>query len=107
MCSFPIVIHFQILKDILFCLFPCLKPIPINHLYFKRMHETFSDSVIPAVTLATHTRDNLMLCKQSMVITTGILATPVRMMDQPSWWIFTYRIPPLLALCPIICYATL
>lgn len=82
MRSFPVIIHLDILKDFTLCLVSRFKPVPVNFFNFQRVYETLSDRVIPAVSFAAHARGDLMPSKQRLIITAGILAAPVRVMNQ-------------------------
>lgn len=80
---FSVIIHLDVLKDFTLGLVSCFKPVPVNFLNFQRVHKTLSDRVVPTVAFAAHARDDLMPFKQRLIITAGILAASVRVMDKP------------------------
>ena len=88
MRSFPVIIHFDILKDFIFSFLPRFKPVAINFLNFQRVDETLGNRVVPTIAFTAHARGNPVFFKQRLVITAGVLTAPVRVMDQPG-----HRIP--------------
>ena len=56
-----VVIHFNVLKDFCFCLFPGPEFHPVYKLYLKRVEETLCHRIIPAVAFFTHAADKLLL----------------------------------------------
>ena len=60
---------------------PVTGPFPL-----QAAEEPLHRSIIPAVTFPTHTANHPMLLQQGLGGMTGILATTIRMMNQPRWW---------------------
>ena len=77
MCSFAVIVHLHVFKDLLLCFFSCFEPAPINLLDFKRVQEAFTDGIVPAVVFAAHARYYQVLLKQLLVITACVLTAPV------------------------------
>ena len=55
----------------------------MNTLNLERMNKTLGDYVIPTIALTAHATDKAMLGQYGFVIVGRVLATPIRMADQP------------------------
>ena len=82
MASETIVEHFNVLKNIRLSFGPGGVMTMINLFGFQRTDTTFHRRIIVAIALTAHTNLKLMLGQQGLIVMAGILAAPVRMMDQ-------------------------
>ena len=84
--AFAVIEHGNIFQYVLLCLVSCLVVSPLNTFLFQTAEETFNNSIIPAITLATHATQYSNDLEQSPERLAGILAATVRMMNQPGLW---------------------
>src|SRR6266567_5034309 len=84
MFSLPIVKHFKVFKHRLPCFCSCLICLLLDTLLLYCSKERFHESIIIAITFSTHADFYAILFEQSLVTRAGILASPVRMMQQTS-----------------------
>lgn len=55
----------------------------MNQLPLQRRKEALYRSIVPAVSFAAHAALDAMLCQQRLVVSAGVLTTPVTVMQQP------------------------
>jgi len=77
MSAIPVVEDLDPLKYFSDCLFSCFKFLPINAFSFQRMEKTFNRSVVPAISLTTHTAKHFVSLEQSLIISTCVLTPPI------------------------------
>src|SRR2546429_8211539 len=65
--------------------YSCLIGLTFNTFLLKGSKETIHERVIVTITFSTHTNLNIMLLEQSEIALDGILASPIRIVHQPSW----------------------
>src|SRR5436190_23294804 len=87
MFSLSIVKHLNILKNRCSSFCSCLIGLMFNTFLLQSSKEGFHERVIVTIALSTHTDLNAMPLKQSEIALTGILASPIRMVHQPSSWV--------------------
>src|SRR6266436_6347850 len=87
MFSLPIVKHFKVFKHRLPCFCSCLIGLLLDTLLLYCSKERFHESIIIAITSSTHADFYSILFEQSLITRAGILASPVRMMQQTSSWL--------------------
>src|SRR5258708_34159198 len=87
MFSLSIVKHFKIFKHRLPCFCSCSICLLLGTLLLYCSKERFHESIIIAITFSTHADFYSILFEQSLVTRAGILASPVRMMQQTSSWL--------------------
>ena len=82
MKTIAVIKHLDVLNHIT----SCIASGTINYVGspfgFQTVKETLRNSIIPAITLSTHTADHTIDAQELLVITTGILASAVRVMNQ-------------------------
>ena len=87
MTSKSIVEHLNIFKDILSGLsLGGVLPMK-DQLGFEGAKETFNGRIVVTITFAAHAIHHLSLCQQKLVIITGVLAAPVRVVQQTGGWL--------------------
>lgn len=85
MSPFSVVVHLDVLKDLAPCFISGFKPAPVNLLDFQRVQKTLADSVVLAVALAAHAWYYLARLKYLLIIIAGVLAAPIRVMNESLW----------------------
>src|SRR5260370_28180288 len=85
MFPLSIVKYLDILKNICYSFCSCLIGLTFNTFLLKGSKEALHESVVITITFSTHTHLNAMPLKQSEIALAGILASPIRMVHQPSW----------------------
>lgn len=95
MFSLSIVKHFKVFKHRLPCFCSCLICLLLDTLLLYCSKERLHESIIIAITFSTHADFYSILFEQRLVTRAGILASPVRVMQQTS------RLP-VAALLPLL-----
>ncbi len=89
MTAFPIVKHFDILKDRPLRLLTGLIGVPVRPLPFERTEKRLHGRVIVAIPFAAHAHHDPCLGQLGLIGATGILAASIRMMQQTAHWMPT------------------
>jgi predicted Kef-type K+ transport protein len=82
-----IVEHFDVVKDILSCLFSVPVGLALDPLALGQLEKTFSDSVIIAVASTAYAAHKVVLLQKGLPVATGVLATLIRMNDYLVLWL--------------------
>ena len=77
MAALPIIEHFEVFKDLLRGLFPCVVLTMMNELPFQGTKEALDAGVVSAIPCATHAGNKTILVKDTLVARGGILTPPV------------------------------
>ncbi len=77
MAALSIIKHFEIFKDLLRGLLPCVILTMMNAFPFQGPKETLDAGVVPAITLATHAGKEPILIKETLVAHGGLRPLPV------------------------------
>lgn len=85
MKPFPIVIHFDVLEDMLFGDDTGYESFTMNGLDLEAVIPAFHSGVIVAVAFITPAANQLMLFEQGLISCRTILAAPIRMNDDFFW----------------------
>src|SRR5215475_747016 len=85
MFSLPIVKHLNILKNRCSSFCSCLVGLTFNTFLLEGSKETLHECIIVTITFSTHADLNAIPLKQSEIALACILASPIRMVHQPSW----------------------
>ena len=76
-----VVIHFNVFKNTLFCLFSAEVEKVINEVYFNGMEKAFRTGIIPAVSTAAHAWAQSVVLAPTVELIAAKLAALVRMDD--------------------------
>lgn len=77
MAALPIIKYFEIFKDLLLGLFPCVVLTMMNEFLFQGTKEALDAGVVPAISFATHAGNETVLVKETLVARGDILTSTV------------------------------
>ena len=83
MAALTIVEHLNVFEDGGFGLCPRSKAALVDHLLLQRCEEAFHRRIVQALALAAHGLREPSLLDQLAIFLTGVLASPVGVVDQP------------------------
>jgi len=78
-----IIEHFNVLKDVLYRLVPCTVPAMIDEFALQCAEEAFDTGIVPIVSLSRHAAGRAVRGEQLLIRRGGILAAPIRVVQQP------------------------
>ncbi len=82
MKSLRVIEHDDVFQYVLLCFMASLVVLPLHLLLLQAAKEALNDRIIPTIALAAHAAFKSVSLEQPPEGFTGILRTPVRMMDQ-------------------------
>jgi len=86
--TFSIIVkYFNAIKDVLSGFIPTLVVCVEHPLGFQTAEKTLGHRIIPAIPLPAHAADHCITSQHGLKVIAAILATTVRVKDQPRCWL--------------------